>query len=287
MLRVASLAPNLLLEAGERVVEFLGGQFNEDGGAKDRSGESDLYYTVFAIEGLMAMGVDPPVERVVEYLRDFGNGDELDLVHKACLARCWAAMPCGGLESNGARRILEDVESYRSADGGYGPERGADKGTVYHCFLALGVYEDLTNALPNPNGLGRCLARLRTDDGAFANDDELDVGTTPATAAAATLLRQLDMPVPPSVGDWLLARCLDKGGFLAMPEAPFPDLLSTATALHALAGMGISVEKIKEPCLNFLDTLWTGQAFCGLWLDDVPDCEYTYYALLTLGHLSF
>jgi hypothetical protein len=63
-------------------------------------------------------------------------------------------------------------------------------------------------------------------------------------------------------------------------------LLSTATALHALAGMNVSLEPVKEPCLDFLDTLWTGRAFRGHPADDVPDSEYTYYGLLALGHLS-
>ncbi len=65
-----------------------------------------------------------------------------------------------------------------------------------------------------------------------------------------------------------------------------PDLLSTAAALHALVGMHVDIGAVKEPCLNFLDSLWTGRAFCGFWADDAQDCEYTYYALLALGHLS-
>ena len=71
-----------------------------------------------------------------------------------------------------------------------------------------------------------------------------------------------------------------------MPFAPIPDLLSTATALHALAGLQVSFEPIRERCLDFLDSLWTGRSFCGNWDDDELDTEYTYYALLALGHLS-
>jgi hypothetical protein len=65
-----------------------------------------------------------------------------------------------------------------------------------------------------------------------------------------------------------------------------PDLLSTATALHALAGLELSFETIRDRCLDFVDSLWTGRAFCGTWADEEPDAEYTYYALLALGHLS-
>ena len=68
--------------------------------------------------------------------------------------------------------------------------------------------------------------------------------------------------------------------------APVPDLLSTATALHALDAMHVDLKPLAEPCLDFLDSLWTNRGgFCGSWEDDALDCEYTYYALLALGHL--
>ena len=72
-----------------------------------------------------------------------------------------------------------------------------------------------------------------------------------------------------------------------MPGAPIPDLLSTATALHALAGLQCPCDGLREPCLDFIDSLWTNAgAFHGHWQDEGLDVEYTYYALLALGHLS-
>ena len=78
----------------------------------------------------------------------------------------------------------------------------------------------------------------------------------------------------------------EKGGFRAMPGAPIPDLLSTATALHALAGLELSIGPAVEPTLDFVDTLWSGRAFYGHWAEDILDCEYTFYGLLALGHLA-
>ena len=72
-----------------------------------------------------------------------------------------------------------------------------------------------------------------------------------------------------------------------MPHAPLPDLLSTATALHALTALQVPLDRVKEPCLDFIDTLWTNAgAFHGHWGDDAVDCEYTFYGLLALGHLT-
>ncbi len=284
MLQAARLAPNLLREASDSVVEFLLGQLHADGGGKDRSGRSDLYYTVFVLEGLQALGIELPGEATMSYLRGFGGGAELDFIHRCCLARCWASMPAGSIDT--ARSILQRIEEYRSTDGGYGTKPGGESGTVYHGFLALGAYEDLDHELPDPAGLGRCVRALQIGDGGFGNEHGLKFAATNTTAAAAILLTELELPVSQAVGDWLVARCDRRGGFLANPNAPIPDLLSTATALHALVRLDVSLDEAKSTCLDFLDSLWTGRAFRGHWADDTEDCEYTYYGLLALGHLS-
>lgn len=287
MLQVARLAPKLLGDAADRVVEFLRSQSNPDGGFKDRAGRSDLYYTVFGVEGLAAMRAESSSASLLAYLRTFADGASLDFVHLACLARGWASMPREALDDAARESMLRRIEAHRSADGGYDANPGAAHGTLYGCFLAWGAYQDLGRELPRPARVVECIHNLRADDGGYANQRNFPAGLTPSTAAAVTLLRQLDQPVPAGVGDWLLARCRPEGGFFATPAAPIPDLLSTATALHALAGMHVDFSKVKEPCLDFLDTLWNSAgAFYGTWEDDALDCEYTYYGLLALGHLS-
>lgn len=287
MLQVARLAPKMLGEAGEHVVEFLRSQMNPDGGFKDRAGNSDLYYTVFGMEGLAAMRADVPVSALAQYLRTFGDGESLDFVHLACLARGWAGLPHEQLDVSTRQSLLTRIESHRSADGGYDANPGTSHGTLYGCFLACGTYQDLGADLPQPESMIECINSLRAKDGGFANQRDFPMGLTPSTAAAVTLLRQFGQPIPPELGEWLLARCRPDGGFFATPEAPIPDLLSTATALHALSGMHADFSKVKDPCLDFLDTLWNSQgAFYGTWEDDFLDCEYTYYGLLALGHLS-
>lgn len=287
MLQVARLAPAVLGDAAGLVADFLRGQMNPDGGFKDRDGRSDLYYTVFGVEGLAALRADLPLGSLRTYLTNFGDGDGLDLVHLACLARGWANFPPDEIEPTTRDTILRRIETYRSADGGYNASKGAEAGTLYGCFLALGAYQDLKSEIRNPDGILHCVRSLRAADGGYANQHEMPVGLTPTTAAAVTLLRQLGEAPPPEAADWLLRRHHADGGFFATPAAPIPDLLSTATALHALAGMHADIEPLKDKCLDFIDTLWSSQgAFFGNWDDDVLDCEYTYYGLLALGHLS-
>ena len=114
--------------------------------------------------------------------------------------------------------------------------------------------------------MAQCLTTLATDDGAWANDRIVKIGSTNATAAAITLLRHLNLRPPPSAGDWLLARCHPQGGFLASPSAPLTDLLSTDTSLHALAGLQRDFSRVKEQCLDFDDSLWPNECgFHGNW----------------------
>ena len=287
MLQVARLAPKLLGEATDLVADFFRGQMNDDGGFKDRGGESDLYYTVFGLEGLMALRADIPHTRVLNYLESFGDGGSLDMVHLSCLARCWANLPPTLRDGVPRQAILARVESFRTADGGYDTSSKATVGTVYGSFVALGAYLDAGADMPNRAAMLDCVGRLRAADGGYANQHDLPMGLTPSTAAAVTVLRYFGEPIDPALADWLLSRSRREGGFFATPQAPIPDLLSTATALHALAGMHADLEPIKEPCLDFVDSLWTNKgAFYGNWTDEIPDVEYTYYGLLSLGHLS-
>lgn len=287
MLQVARLAPRMLGDAAENVVAFLRSQQTSEGAFKDRAGNPDLYYTVFGVEALAAMRAEVHPGPLTEYLRTFDDGSSLDFVHLACLARGWANVPHDLLDQPTRAALIARIESHRSADGGYDAAPVSPRGTLYGCFLALGAYQDLRVDLPNSEGVVRCIQSLRAADGGYANGPDFPYGLTPSTSAAAALLRQLDQPALPELGAWLLARCRADGGFFATPQAPIPDLLSTATALHALAGLHVDFSSVKEPCLDFIDTLWSSQGgFYGTWEDDVLDCEYTYYGLLALGHLS-
>ena len=290
MLQVARLAPQLLGESTELVESFYRSQLNEDGGFKDRDGASDLYYTAFGLQGMAALQVEVPREPLEGYLRSFGHAEGLDCVHTACLARCWASICPAGVDPSLAEHLLQQIESYRTPDGGYHIDVDAEHGDIYGCFMALGAYEDLGRTPPNPEGILSCVSSLRTADGGYSNGYGLTMALTPPSAAAETIIRHL-APASPGV-DKDLELCLLRhihpdGGFYAVAGAPIPDILSTATALHALDGMHSPIEPLREACLDYIDTLWTARGgFFGNWEDDALDCEYTYYGLLALGHLS-
>jgi len=294
MLRAAARARNRLLDRTGRVAEFLRSRLNPDGGFRGRAASSDLYYTVFGMAGLVALKAPLPLPDVRRYLDGFATGDGLDFVHLTCLARCRAILTRrrpGVLAGRRAvqirRAILDRLPTFRAADGGFHAIPGAATGTVYASFLAHGAYEDLGGKLPDPGGLVRSIESLATPDGGYANQQGQAAGITTATAAAVVVLRELGTAVRPEVGRWLLARAHPEGGFHATPAASLPDLLSTATALHALAALGVPPDAVRGPCLDFVESLWSPEgAFRGHWLDEQLDGEYTWYGLVALGHLG-
>jgi len=286
-LRTAVRAGSVLLEeSARRVAEFVMSRLAEDGGFKGRAEQSDLYYTSFALTVLNGLGEDFPSRRVESFLRKFGNGSGLDLVHAACLARCWNELGERELGEAFRNELAERILSFRSADGGYSLEAGADNCSAYASFLALAAIQDLGLKLERCGELMEALEGLRLPEGGYSNDRSAAQATVPSTAAALVVLSELGAPVDQASANWLLSQLHPAGGFCAVPRAPFPDLLSTATALHALRRVGVSLESIKERCLDFLNSLWSPEGgFCGVWGDRVIDCEYTFYGLVALGNL--
>jgi prenyltransferase beta subunit len=286
MLQVARLAPTQLGESRDLVAAFLHGCLNPDGGFQDRAGLSDLYYTVFGLDALVALQENLPAGATAAYLDRFRDCAALDFVHLACLARAGAALrrpPDHDLQN----RLAAGIEACRSADGGYATTPGAVHGSAYAAFLAMGAYQDLGRAIPSCEDVVASIRGLRAADGSYGHQPGMPSGLTTVTAAAVLVMHELDAPVDRAAGLWLLDRCHPRGGFFASPSAPVPDLLSTATALHALAAVHVPMAGLAEPCLDFVDSLWCNRGgFFGTWADDAIDCEYTYYALLSLGHLS-
>jgi hypothetical protein len=300
MLQSGRLASRLLDNSSDLVRQFLRDQLQAQGGFKNRAGASDLYYTVFGLDAMRALEVPWPSASMENYLRGFGSGEGLDLVHLACLARGWAALrppePAGASRLSSASNLFPDlawrqhladlIAAFRARDGGFS-NSDREYGSAYGAFLVLGAYQDLPQELPEPTRLIESLSALHSPEGGWANERSLPFSTALATASALMVLEQFKQPLPEADLDWLLRCWHPRGGFRAAPSAPLPDLLSTAVVLHALATGGRELGSLREPCLDFVDSLWTNAgSFHGHWAEDHLDCEYTFYGLLALGHLA-
>jgi len=277
----------MLGEAGiAETGKFYRGLLRPDGGFADRAGKSDLYYSVFGLQGCAATGVAPPTAVVRSYLESFGDGEQLDSVYLSCLARCWAMLDGETCPPAVGSPVLERIEACRSADGGYARQPGRAAGSTYGCFLALGAYQDFRADMPDPDGVERCLAELAVGDGSYANDAAMPIGSVPATAAAVIVLAHVGAAADPGAAAWLLARHDPAGGFRAVPVAPEPDLLSTAVALMALRKLDADISAIRPPCLRFVQSLADAGRFAGHPGDETLDGEHTFYGLMALGCLA-
>lgn len=284
LVRAAARVRDQRPAVAEGAARFFHGAALPGGGFPDRARQSDLYYTVFGLLGLAALG-EPPPDSTSRYLEAFGEGATLDMVHLCCLARCRA------LVANGPPAALRDAATtrlagFRSADGGFSHVPCASHGTAYAAFLALGAYEDLGVPPPNSDRLAASLASLRAADGGYANTPDTEAGGIPATAAALVTLSALGLPPDEQAVAWLLDQRLPESGWPAAPGLPMADLLSTATALHALAAAGADACDGRDACRAMTEGLADEDGgFRGHPADTATDCEYTFYGLLALGHL--
>ena len=275
-------------EAARRAAEFLRERACPNGGFRGRGTAADLYYTVFALQGLHALEMPFDADAAHRYFATFGDGSSLDLVHVSCLARCRAILGIRAENADSLRALCSHLESFRAADGGFNQAPGAAGGSAYGAFLAVAAYDDLAADLPNPAGVTRSLASLRTSDGGYSNEPGGQTGLVPSTAAAVVVLSELSRDVPPDALAWLHQQRLPDGGFPATPLMPVPDLLSTATAPHALGRAGAPLDADdRDVCRAFvLDLLDSSGGFRGHAADPTADAEYTFYGLLALGRLA-
>ena len=257
-------------ESRAGMVGFILKQQQEDGGFRGRSSASDLYYTYFAVQSLVALGEPLPVKALSGFLEKQRKGNVAELVHLACLA-------CVSARIEPERRdddTLLRLHRFRCADGGFREKVDTGPSSAYACFLAVQAHEAQGVEMRDPGALIVALKAMAPS-------------VTPALAAKVMMLACLGEVPDSSVAESIMKRASRKGGFRAAALAPIPDLLSTATALCALSVMSRSLDTVRDPCTEFVESLWHDNGgFGGHWADRTADCEYTYYALLSLGLLS-
>ena len=269
------------------IQNFLTARVQSDGGFSGRSPASDLYYTAFGLDCLTALDPALPLDGLHDYVARFGTGAGLDFMHLVSLARCWTRLPPESATGGGRSEVLLNrLTPYACANGGYNTVAGATQASATANYLVTAVYHDLGAPLPDVAGLLRSLSPLRTADGAYANLPGLASGTALATAGVLTLHHTFNQPVDWTAAQWLMDQFCEEGGCLSTPGAPVPDVLSTATALFAFQLLGLDTSGIAPACLAFVDSLQQpGGGYGGHRLDKTADCEYTFYALMTMGCL--
>ena len=283
----------------DRHRSFLLSRQRPDGGFVGREGDSDLYYTSFAVRGLaMLGGLDQHCcETVSAWLRthDWQRLGVIDLMNWLWLALAVQAFGGEDLLADAppdwVDRIAARLESVRKADGGYAKSTEGAVGSTYHSFLVVLTYQLLGREVPRPGALVQFVYDRQREDGGFVEIGPMRrSGTNPTAAAAAVLqfLGAMDVAMRSDVGAFLSEVRNDEGGLQANTRVPFADGLSTFTGLLTLQDLGLAgildPERVRgcyEQALEFP----TGGFRAATW-DEAADVEYTFYGLGGLALLG-
>ncbi len=280
MIQTASYSTEQLEpDAREDITSFILNCMNPDGGFQGRSEESDLYYTCFALMSLHALGKTMP-EDTTDWLISQAAKPPTDRVHLASLILC--------LEITGQAQkanLLRKKLQPSCADILHCKISGSkNTENLYSIFLSMLCMKPPEDTVPNAQRLTRELETFQVRNKTYANEPGSSQCSTPATAAALAILFALNITPDPRTINHLITMHEKTGGFRAAELTPLPDLLSTATALFSISLHQSIPQAIKKPCLTFIQDCWLKNGgFCGSLVDDMPDCEYTFYGLLAPG----
>jgi len=269
-----------------------------DGGFAGREGESDLYYTGFALRGLAVLGEleGEVAERAAGFLTGKLSGREtivdfLSLIYSASLLDSAAGIDIfAAADPDWRESVAAELEKLRRDDGGYAKGAGGAASSTYHTFLVLLCLELLERPIPEPERIVQFLLSQRADEGGFREiraSKRAGANPTAAAIAALRILDALDDDIREETIDFLADMQTDEGGLRANTRIPIADLLSSFTGLLTLQDLG-AAEEIELPELaayvNQMEQETGG--FHGAAWDPAHDVEYTFYGLGCLGLLN-
>jgi geranylgeranyl transferase type-2 subunit beta len=279
---------------------WLAAQQNPDGGFSGREGDSDLYYTGFALRGLSVLDALTPeiCEKSTNFLRSCLTRQTSVVDFFSFLYACLLLQISGGPDvlaeapADWPRRVADTLETFRTKDNGYNKSPGANSGSTYHTFLVGLCYQLLGQPFPRPQEVEQFIRSRRREDGGFVEVAPMRrSGTNPTAAAIGTLhllhgLKHTDADTQ-AAADFIAQMGSDEGGLRANDRIPLADLLSTFTGMWTLELLGgldrINRNEARNLVLDL--ALPNGGFKGGLW-DEATDVEYTFYGLGTLALLQ-
>jgi len=278
--------------------EFFWSRQQADGGFCGRTAASDVYYTAFALRGLVVLGSDnrERAQRVAMYLRGQSHGrasviDLISLVLAARMLESWMGEIVFDSTTDWPSSVARLLEKLRRPDGGYAKSDEGHASSTYQTFLIALTYQLLELQQPEPQRAVEFILGQQREDGGFVEIGVMRRSGTNPTAAAIGVMKILDpqriTQLQASVTDFLLGNLTIEGGLRANTQIPVADLLSTYTGLQTLHDVGSSDQLDRDVLLGFVHGLKqpTGGFFAANW-DDAVDVEYSFYGVALLGLLT-
>jgi len=297
-MRLAGALARLPEATRRRHGDFLVAAQRPDGGFAGREGDSDLYYTSFALRSLAMLGrlEGATAERAASYLEaqlpeQPSMVDTASLIYSAALMDLATGVDL--LDKAGpdwVDEVVDRLNQLRRDDGGYAKSPQGSAGSTYQTFLVLLCRQLLRYDEPAPDDVLRFLQSHRTDEGGFLEirvGKRAGVNPTAAAIGALRMLDAMDEPTRRDAVEFLGRMQTDEGGLRANTRIPVADLLSTFTGYLTLTDLNGAeavdrramrryVEFVESPSGGFFGASW----------DQVRDVEYTFYGLGCLALLS-
>jgi geranylgeranyl transferase type-2 subunit beta len=280
----------------DRVADYVVSKRLSDGGYPGRLGGSDPYYTDFALRILSLTRPEeirnPDTLAYAEWKDPIANIPEC--FNRLSIAQlCNVPLPSSAADCLGRHRLASGCFC-RSAD--------SSNPSAYCTFLGT-ICEDIMelDCRISKDSIEAVLKLQLVDGGFVDTESDGNSQTNPTSAAVGYLFRasllesqmtngnELDFEIAiDKAAVFLMGMQAKDGGFLAHSKAPYPDLLSTFTALATLT----VIDRIKR--VNFKGhAQFTGLVadanggFHSCIVDAESDIEYTYYGLGCLALIAF
>jgi geranylgeranyl transferase type-2 subunit beta len=297
ILRLASGAARLPPAVRDRHARYLRSAQQADGGFTGRDGDSDLYYTSFALRSLAILGElhGPLAERSARFLQSRRSAtasiDRISLQFGAALLEATGeAQVFGETESDWQESLACTFGQLRRDDGGYAKTLTGAASSTYSTFLVLLCHQLLEIPVEQPEQLIEFLLKQRGEDGGFREIRVAKRSGVNPTAAAVGALRILD-GLTEGIRDGAVAFLCqlqnEEGGMRANTRIPIADLLSTFTSALTLIDLQALPEIDAAAAMRYAESLECADGgFQGAAWDEERDVEYTFYGLGCLALLN-
>ena len=291
-IRLATAMGNVPEDVRQRHASWVWAKQNGDGGWAGREGNSDPYYTSFALRTLAITGelYGARAESAAAFLRSRLNQPETvvdlaALIYGASLLENAAGVEV--FENAGAQwkdSVAEFFETLRRDDGGYAKSSTSNVGSTYNSFLVLLCRELIERPLNNANPLIQFIFDQENESGGGFREvrQQKRAGTNPTAAAIGILkiLDALDDELREDTIGFLGDMQTDEGGLRANTRIPIADLLSSFTGFLTLIDLGGHRKIDRTQLLRYANRLQQpGGGFHGAEWDKVCDVEYTFYGI--------
>ncbi|MGB7346787.1 MAG: prenyltransferase/squalene oxidase repeat-containing protein [Pirellulaceae bacterium] len=294
-LRLAIGASQIDREVRDRHANWLVAQQRSDGGFAGREGESDPYYTAFALRALWVLdALDQSLgDRAAAFLKSRLTAKEsiidmISLIFGAAICElAVGSVVIGDDDQTWRENIAGLLGSLRTDDGGFAKTPEGRAGSTYQTFLSLLCHELIEIEPEQPDRILDFIASQAHVDGGYLEiraAKRAGVNPTAAAIGALKTLGKLDLDSHAHTIEFLGEMQSDEGGLNANTRIPFADLLSTCTGLITLTDLDATSEIDVRAAERYAMSMQSPTGgFIGFALDQTADVEYSFYGVATLA----